>query len=186
VEKGSAGKGSERRQGTAKGSRVDDAGEAVAAGKAAAGEPAEASLSSAAAGAGEVSTDSVPAAVRQLIELFGGPLKGIEFPGVSGATLGTASAELRARAEALEVARDALRSAEQAVDSALEDLVRQAQQALAYAKVFAAGDPELLQKLGGLRIGADRGKSARGRKPRSAKPAQATASSTGKAAEASA
>jgi len=142
----------------------------------AAPQPTQPSAGAAKLGEGE---DPVPAGCSELLRVFSGPLQGVEFPGLSGATLEAKATQVRERSSALAAAREALETAERELGEALAELQRQSQQALAYAKVFAAEDADLSVTLAGIRLAPEKGKVARGRKPKSSKPGATVATEAG-------
>lgn len=86
-----------------------------------------------------------------LRDLFTGPLRDVSFPGVDANAVAELVAHAEAGAESVESARAALREAQTnlvAAEAAFADrralLVSKAQLAVAYARVFAQDDPELL------------------------------------------
>jgi hypothetical protein len=95
--------------------------------------------------------DPIPAFVHGVLGLFGGPLADVRFPDIDRASLealaqGCCDAQLEL--EALEAALESARARTRAAQEALGD---RAQRALAYARVFALGQPELEEALSSLR-----------------------------------
>lgn len=91
--------------------------------------------------------DVVPPSVQAVVELFGSSLRDVSFPDVDAAALEAAVAELRARQEVVRQAEVALEAARQAREQSLDELVQKAEKALAYAKIYAANDAELMVEL---------------------------------------
>ncbi|MBL8620923.1 MAG: hypothetical protein JNK64_06450 [Myxococcales bacterium] len=94
-------------------------------------------------------SDALDPSLRELVELFAGPLATVSFPGVDGRRLGTLAAQVEA--DTAELARlDAAAAAlRQRLSDARDDLLQRAQRALAYARVYADGEgpPELAAQL---------------------------------------
>jgi hypothetical protein len=88
--------------------------------------------------------DPIPAFVHGVLGLFGGPLADVRFPDIDRASL-------EALAQGCCDAQAALESARARTRAAQEALGDRAQRALAYARVFALGQPELEEALSSLR-----------------------------------
>lgn len=85
-------------------------------------------------------SDALDPSLRELVELFAGPLATVSFPGVDGRRLGTLAAQVEsdtAELARLDAAAAALR---QRLSDARDDLLQRAQRALAYARVYADGE----------------------------------------------
>lgn len=99
--------------------------------------------------------DTLPPALRELVAIFEGPLSEVRFPGVDSKVL----TELAAQADRETVRVEELRAQLDSAHSGLIDvkarLQRAAEQGLAYAKVFAAGDAELLARLAEVNLGGE-------------------------------
>ncbi len=108
--------------------------------------------------------DPIPASVNQLAEIFAGPLAEVTFPDVSKDVLDEACQTVRD--QHAEVARltQELDEAHQAMEAKQEDLVKLANRALAYAKIYAESDESLKEQLSGISLGGG------AKKPRAAKP----------------
>jgi len=109
---------------------------------------------------------SLSPGLRRLIELFATQLSDVAFPGISSGSLERASEELSARQQALETAKAQVAASEAALAASRDALRRLAERALAYARIYAAEDPELTQELSAIRLDPEKPKSTRGRKPR--------------------
>lgn len=129
-----------------------------------------------------VAPDPVPAALLDLLALFEGPLKSVQFPDVDRAVLSELADSVRASAEDVERAAAALAAARVALDERREALVRMSQRALAYARVYAEDDAELRAKIDTITMPKTRGpaKSAPARSPEAA--ANPEAQNTGRQA----
>lgn len=102
--------------------------------------------------------DPVPSAVVSLLQVFAQELTDVSFPDVDGATLGLASLDERAnivrrQTEELEALRARVAVARDALEGARVDLGRHAERALAYARVYAEGQPELSDRLAAIPLG---------------------------------
>ncbi|MBN2195494.1 MAG: hypothetical protein JW751_21930 [Polyangiaceae bacterium] len=120
-----------------------------------------------------------PAIVGQVLRLFHERLAEVVFPGVSATALMERTATLAERQAAMAAARAELRAAECALAAERRALVELAERAVAYAKVYAVGDPELetaLEALGLQRPNRAKQKPEQKSRPRqgrrSASPAQ--------------
>ncbi|MHA7634709.1 hypothetical protein [Corallococcus sp. M7] len=96
--------------------------------------------------------DSISPALRALLELFATDLADVKFPDVDTAVLGESAAHVREKAEAVARAQAALDAARQALNESQESLLQKGQRALAYAKVFAEDDAELVSKLEAIHL----------------------------------
>ncbi len=131
--------------------------------------------------------DAITAPIKEVLDLFDGPLKGVVFPGVSLESFEAMFKKVEQQAMQVEKAQAALEAARAALQGAHQEVLQQAQRTLAYAKVYADGDSELLAKLDGIqltkpakpRTGAPRADGApprrRGRKPKALVEAEAKA-----------
>lgn len=104
-----------------------------------------------------VALDPVPAALLDLLALFEGPLKSVQFPDVDRAVLSELADSVRASAEDVERAGAALLAAKVALEERREALVRMSQRALAYARVYAEDDAELRAKIDTITMPKTRG-----------------------------
>ncbi len=91
--------------------------------------------------------DVVPPSVQIVVELFGSSLRDVSFPDVDAASLEAAATVLRAKHDLVRQAEAALEVARQAREQSLDELVAGADKALAYAKIYAAKNPELMAEL---------------------------------------
>jgi hypothetical protein len=86
-------------------------------------------------------------AVQALLDLFATSLADVRFADVDGPSLARCAAEVEAAAQAEAVARSALDAANLALQEKQEALLRRAQRALAYARVYAESDTTLTASL---------------------------------------
>jgi hypothetical protein len=85
--------------------------------------------------------------VSALLELFNGPLRDVRFPLADGASLHAAREDVHAARIALAHAETALLAARQSLTDKETHLDELAQRTLAYARVYAQGNAELLAAL---------------------------------------
>ncbi len=135
----------------------------------------------------ETSPESLSPAIRELLSIFEGELAKVQFPNVSAKILGDLAAQVSDESERVETLRQQLDAAQATLGEAQQKLVRTAELGLAYARVFAADDANLLQRLADLQVGPNEGPrrrklevaapegavrlpAKRGRKPKNATP----------------
>lgn len=85
----------------------------------------------------------IPAAVKDLLALFDGPLAKVQFPEVDAKALRQLATQVDAASEEVEAAAQAWAAAKRAVDERVEVLLQKAQRALAYARIYAEDKPEI-------------------------------------------
>jgi hypothetical protein len=98
--------------------------------------------------------------MQAVVELFDAELVQLKFPDVDQAVLGEAVARVLSQAETVAAAEAALATAREALSDAQEVLLGKCQRALAYARVYAEEDRELLRKLDAINLPRARGKAA--------------------------
>lgn len=101
--------------------------------------------------------DPVPSLARDVIDLYRGPLADVRFPDLDRDELDASEAELLEAQRELEAAERALETAREQVAAQVACLVVRAQRGLAYARVFAEGNPELREHLDAIAVPAKRG-----------------------------
>src|SRR5262245_2853348 len=94
--------------------------------------------------------DPVPGELRTVLELFATDLRDVAFPGVDAAVLRRHADEVRARARDVDRARAVLEAALAALDERTRALEAVAGRGLAYARIFAADQPALAERLASL------------------------------------
>jgi hypothetical protein len=120
--------------------------------------------------------DQTPEIARQIIELYAEELVDVTFPDIDLAKLRSAQSELHAAQLEVERVEAELAEVRAERDRQSEALSSKAERALAYARVFAQGDPSLApriaeigrKKLPGSDENANRPAKPRGRKPKAA------------------
>lgn len=107
---------------------------------------------------------SLPPAVQSVLELFQGPLANVRFADVDAAGLARLAGEVEAAAAEVEAHEAALVELKQSLGHRQEALLALAQQALAYARVYAENnDEQLLDVIGAIAL-------PRATQPRAVKP----------------
>src|SRR5688572_13539594 len=107
---------------------------------------------------------SLPPPVQSVLELFQGPLASVRFADIDAAGLAKLAAEVEAASEEVREQENQLGELRQALAQRQEALLALAQQALAYARVYAENDEALLDAVNRISL------------PRAAKPRKAPAS----------
>lgn len=92
-------------------------------------------------------TDPVPARVRDILGLFERELANARFADLDRETLEALADHVRDRAREVEEARAALEASIAALEESRSVLARRAEQALAYARVFAEEDADLAARV---------------------------------------
>lgn len=101
---------------------------------------------------------SLPPSIQSVLELFTGPLSGVRFADIDATGLAGLAAEVESAASEVERHEAQLAELRQSLAQRQEALLVLAQQALAYARVFAENDEALLEELNRISL------------PRAAKP----------------
>lgn len=91
--------------------------------------------------------DPIPPSVKVLLELFKNELSAVTFPGVDVAILEQLIADVQNYTDAVHKAEAALRAAQASLRESEESLAVKSQKALAYARVYAEDQPEIVAKL---------------------------------------
>jgi hypothetical protein len=117
--------------------------------------------------------DSIPPFIKTVLDLFASDLAEVKFPDVDQKSLAEAALEAQAQAEEAAGAEEALRSAMAALAAKQEELQQKAQRALAYAAVYAQGNPELHAKVEAAARAAGFSKPRPAQKERATPPASA-------------
>lgn len=101
----------------------------------------------------ESSPETLSPAIRELLSIFEGELAKVQFPNVSAKILGDLAAQVSSESERVEALRQQLDAAQTNLSEAQQKLVRTAELGLAYARVYAADDATLLERLAELHVG---------------------------------
>lgn len=120
-------------------------------------------------------SDTMAPALRELLAIFDGPLAEVRFPGVDRGMLLDLAAQVEGESVRVEELRAQLDTAYAGLIEVKGRLQRAAEQGLAYARVFSAGDPELTARLAEVNLAGE---------PRRRKAAAATGEPDAAAAEA--
>ena len=108
--------------------------------------------------------DPVPVGVRRVLGIFEDELSQMRFADIDAVLLNDLAEKTRERSQALDIARQAVESAHQALDEARTELIAHAEQGLAYAKIYGAEDAALSSQL--EEIASLMNKEQRSKKPR--------------------
>lgn len=123
---------------------------------------------------------SLPQPLQAVVALFEGPLSGVRFADVDATGLSRLAAELASMSAEVEQQEAKLLELRQGLAQRQEALVALSQRALAYARVYAEDDDELLAKLNDIALP----RATKARKP-AAKAAAASNATEESAAESS-
>jgi hypothetical protein len=95
---------------------------------------------------------AVSPSIQAVIDLFEGPLSGVRFGDVDGAALRRLAEEAEAARGVLEAHQATLNALRHAMTERQEQLVAQAQRALAYARIYAENDESLTAQLATIHL----------------------------------
>ncbi len=101
----------------------------------------------------EPSSEPIGRSLRATVELFEDELADVRFPDVSALVLRERAVAVSDRAEAVEAAREALARAEAELVAERASFTALVARALAYARIYAEGHPELRERLDALAAG---------------------------------
>lgn len=96
--------------------------------------------------------DPISGALRDLLAVFADALGDVKFPDVDARALGTQAKQIEERFGEVRRAEAALVEARRKLGEAQDGLLQRAQRALAYARVFADGDPTLTARLDAIAL----------------------------------
>lgn len=102
--------------------------------------------------------EPVPPDIIEFLSFFEDSLGALQFPDVDGTSLRALADGVCERARDLQAIEAQARTAREALEEAHATLRRAAQRGLAYAAVYADGDPELSERIAGLSLGKSLGK----------------------------
>jgi hypothetical protein len=111
---------------------------------------------------------SLSPSIQSVLELFKGPLSNVRFADIDAEGLARVAAEVEAAGSEVQRQEEELATLRQTLAQRQEALLVLAQQALAYARVYAENDEPLLEELNRIAL------------PRSAKPRKAGTTSNGR------
>ncbi|MDG5814985.1 hypothetical protein QA601_07850 [Chitinispirillales bacterium ANBcel5] len=94
----------------------------------------------------------IPEPVQDLKNIFKDELSEVSFPDVSSDVLDELTQEVENKAHELEKIKELLAAAHEALEMANQDLITKASRGLAYAKVYAEGNDELMEKLNSIKL----------------------------------
>lgn len=103
----------------------------------------------------ESRSDSLSPALRELLDVFERDLAEVQFPGVDRSVLHDLAAQVEGEGQRVEALREQLEQAQTLLSEAQTKLVRAAELGLAYARVYAADDAALLDRLSTLHVGSE-------------------------------
>jgi hypothetical protein len=97
--------------------------------------------------------DPIAEPIRELLTVFKDHLSTVSFPEVSYAIIEEFAEKVTSAAAKLEESRKQVEVAEEAFGLSTEELLQKCSKALAYAKVYAEGNDELLERLSTIQFG---------------------------------
>ena len=133
--------------------------------------------------------DALPESMNRLLELFASDLAKVRFGDLDASVLEGAAGAVRAAARDLAEAEALAEASRASLEAAREALLHKGQRALAHARIFAEGSPDLASKLEGIALSggsrraepklitpdlAEPSPRRRGRPPKTAAPATGT------------
>lgn len=104
-------------------------------------------------------TDPVGTALRDVIAIFTDDLAEVRFPDIDGAVLSAAAGAVEDVASDVARLEAALEEARRHLDDAHDVLTAKAARGVAYARVFAIGDDDLMGRLDAITLPRSRGRS---------------------------
>jgi len=118
-------------------------------------------------------SEAISPAVREVVSLFEGALEGVSFPQVDRSALLVGSEEVLERASRVAAQRLQLEQAQAELEASREALVVLARRGVAYARVYAQADSELLSRIEGLELAQAPGAKRRRRRKEAKAPEEA-------------
>ncbi len=100
-------------------------------------------------------SDALPPALRELLGIFAQELAGVSFPNVDHKVLVELAEQVEVEAQRVEELRAQLDTAHAGLIDIKARLQRAAEQGLAYARVYAAGDADLAARLAEVNLGGE-------------------------------
>lgn len=108
------------------------------------------------------SSQALPIEALQVIELFQAQQDALRFPDVDADSLARSADSARVAAQAVADAEKALLSAQNKHREATDRLMRDAKRGLAYARIYAEDDPELMEEISELSLARPRKRDGQG------------------------
>ena len=120
----------------------------------------------------------IASSLQAVLDLYEGELGDLKFPDLDQAVLQEAALIVHEKAEAQARAEAALLSAREALQESQEALLHRCQRAMAYARVYAEDNAELLARLEGIELPrSGRSRSSRSARPSASSPTTSTRTS---------
>jgi hypothetical protein len=91
--------------------------------------------------------NAIPPPIQVVIDLFADPLRELRFADIDAATLAQHASSVQAAAEVVLAAETELARQRQTLQERQDALLGHAQRALAYARVYAESDADLIERL---------------------------------------
>lgn len=101
----------------------------------------------------EINEELIAPSVKETIALFNQELSSVTFPDINQQVLESLVEQVMKNASALEEANALAQAAKETLESSQNELVQKCSRAIAYAKVYAEGNDELLDKLLNINFG---------------------------------
>ncbi len=99
-----------------------------------------------------IAADPIAAPLREVVALFADELADVRFPDVDAKVLNTAIGEVESAVGEVARLEAAVSEARRKLDESHDALVQKAARGLAYARIFADGDADLLARLDGITL----------------------------------
>ncbi len=100
----------------------------------------------------EIADPPVPSSIQAVLSLFENELAALKFPDLDSQVLEQAARQVCQHAEALATAEAALQAAREALQESQDVLAQKCHRAIAYARVYAEDNQELLTRLDGIHL----------------------------------
>ncbi|MBC7174548.1 MAG: hypothetical protein H5U40_19035 [Polyangiaceae bacterium] len=110
--------------------------------------------------------ETIAKPLRAILDLFEETLADVRFPDVSSELLREKALAVHERAEAVMAARESLAAAEAGLAEERASLAELGGKALAYARIYAAGRPDLLERLEAIDLGGGEATARKRGRPR--------------------
>jgi thioredoxin-like negative regulator of GroEL len=94
-----------------------------------------------------MTSEPIPTAVQEVLDLFGGELASLKFGDLDPAALAGSADEVRVASASVARAQTELDAARGTLAEKIEALLQKAHRALAYARVYAEDQPELASRI---------------------------------------